>query len=183
MQLLIRLAVDITSIFILIRLIYYPHYKNRDLLFTFFIFNITIFLITFLLNKTEISIGAAFGLFAVFSMLRYRTEGMSIKDMTYLFLVIAIGLITAVNYGSIYLIGLINVSVLALTFLLESNLLIKRELLKTIQYDNIELIKPEKKEELMLDIANRTGLKINRIIIGDIDFLKDTAVIKVYYFE
>ena len=183
MQLLLRLGIDLVSILILIRFIYYPHYKNRDLFFTYFIFNIIIFFITFLLNKTEISIGAAFGLFAVFSMLRYRTEGISIKDMTYLFLVIALGLITSINYGPIYFTAFLNALILLLTFLLESNFLIKREFVKSIQYDNIELIKPDKKTELITDIENRTGLKINRITVGDIDFLKDTATIKIYYYE
>ena len=92
-----RILIDLASVFILIRFVYYPIYKHRELFFTFFIFNIIIFLICFLLNKVELSMGAAFGLFAVFSMLRYRTEDISIKDMTYLFLVIAIGLIAAVT--------------------------------------------------------------------------------------
>src|SRR4051812_3086875 len=91
-----RFLIDIVSVFILLRLVYYRVYKRSDLFFTFFIFNIVIFLICFLLNKVNISMGAAFGLFAVFSMLRYRTEDISIKDMSYLFLVIAIGLIAAV---------------------------------------------------------------------------------------
>src|ERR1044072_3686019 len=94
-----RLAIDIASVFLLIRFIYFPAHKSREYFFTFFIFNIVIFLITFLLNKVQMSLGAAFGLFAVFTMLRYRTEGISIKDMTYLFLVIAIGLICAVSKG------------------------------------------------------------------------------------
>ena len=94
---LFRFLIDIISVFILVRFVYYKVYKRSDLFFTFFIFNIVIFLICFLLNKVELSMGAAFGLFAVFSMLRYRTEDISIKDMSYLFLVIAIGLIAAVT--------------------------------------------------------------------------------------
>ena len=94
-----RLSVDLVSVFILIRFIYLPVQRNRELVFTLFLFNLIIFLITYLLNKVELSMGAAFGLFAVFSMLRYRTEGISIKDMTYLFMVIAMGLITAVSKG------------------------------------------------------------------------------------
>src|SRR5688572_3941200 len=94
-----RLGINLLSTFILVRFIYFPAHKSREYFFTFFIFNLVIFLITFLLNKVEMSLGAAFGLFAVFTMLRYRTEGISIKDMTYLFLVIAIGLINAVSKG------------------------------------------------------------------------------------
>ncbi|MDP1801898.1 MAG: DUF4956 domain-containing protein, partial [Bacteroidota bacterium] len=96
-KLFFRLAIDLVSVIILIRFVYFPVYKKREFYLTFFIFNIVIFLLSFLLNKVDLSLGAAFGLFAVFSMLRYRTENISIKDMTYLFLVIAIGLINAIT--------------------------------------------------------------------------------------
>src|SRR3954470_4357218 len=92
-----RLLIDLATIFVLVRLIYYPLYKQSEFFFMFVIFNLIIFMISFLLNKVDLSMGAAFGLFAVFSMLRYRTESISIKDMTYLFLCIAIGLVTAVT--------------------------------------------------------------------------------------
>jgi hypothetical protein len=124
----IRLAVDIVSIFILIRLIYYPNYKKRDMIFTYFAFNLIIFLITYMMNRVEMSIGAAFGLFAVFGILRYRTEGISIKDMTYLFLSIAIGLITAVAKGGWDELSLINSIILIMTLVLESRFIFKREL-------------------------------------------------------
>ena len=129
------------------------------------------------------SMGAAFGLFAVFSMLRYRTEGISIKDMTYLFLVIATGLMNAVMKGSWLDMGILNFIILAFTFVLESNLLMKRETIKTIEYDNIELIKREKREELILDLEKRTGIKINHVSVNTINFLRDTALISIYYYE
>lgn len=178
-----RIAIDLVSVFILIRFIYYPIYKNREFFFTFFIFNLIIFLITFLLNKVEMSMGAAFGLFAVFSMLRYRTEGISMKDMTYLFLAIAMGLITAVSKGNWDELSLLNLIIIAFTYLLESNLLLKKEASKIIQYENIEMIKPEFKEALIADLESRTGIKINRIAISKVDFLRDTAVIRIYYYE
>lgn len=178
-----RLGINFISIFILIRFIYFKAHKSKEYFFTFFIFNLLIFLITFLLNKVDMSMGAAFGLFAVFSMLRYRTEGITIKDMTYLFLVIAIGLINAVSKGSWDEFTAINGIILVFTFLLESNLLMKRESAKIIEYDNIELIKPEKRVELIRDLESRTGIKINRININEINFLKDTAIIVVYYFD
>lgn len=178
-----RLLIDFVSVFVLIRFIYYPIYKNREFFFTFFIFNLIIFLITFLLNKVEMSMGAAFGLFAVFSMLRYRTEGISMKDMTYLFLVIAMGLITAVSKGNWDELSLLNLIIIVFTYLLESNVLLKKEASKTIQYENIEMIKPEFKEQLIADLESRTGIKINRISINKVDFLKDTAVIRIYYYE
>lgn len=183
LEFLVRILINLISCFVLIRFIYYPIYRNREYFFTFTIFNSLIFLITILLNKVEMSMGAAFGLFAVFSMLRYRTEGLSMKDMTYLFLVIAMGLITAVGAGYWWEISLLNCFIIGITYLLESNLVMKKEHSKIIQYENIELIKPEHEEELKQDLETRTGLKINRIDINSIDFLKDTALITVHYHE
>ncbi|MES2587391.1 MAG: DUF4956 domain-containing protein [Bacteroidota bacterium] len=179
----LRLLINFVSCFILVRLIYYPAYKNREFFFTFTIFNLLIFLIIFLLQKVEMSTGAGFGLFAVFSMLRYRTEGLSMKDMTYLFLVIALGFITAVGPGEFWQVGLINGFILLLTYFLESSLLLKKEHSKIIQYENIELIKPELSEELKADLELRTGLKISRITIDRIDFLRDTALLTVHYHD
>ncbi len=179
----IRLAIDFGAVFVLIRLIYYRIYRSKEFFFTFFIFNLIIFLITFLLNKVEMSMGAAFGLFAVFSMLRYRTEGISMKDMTYLFLTIAIGLITAVTKGNWDELILLNLIIIVVTYLLESNLLIKKEASKVIQYEHIDMIKPERRAELIKDLESRTGIKINRISLHKVDFLKDTAIIRIYYYE
>ena len=179
----IRLFIDLVSVFILIRFIYYRTYRNKEFFFSYFIFNIIIFFITFLLNKVEMSLGAAFGLFAVFSMLRYRTEGISMKDMTYLFLVIAIGLITAVAPGEWLEILLLNLFLLVFTFLLESNILMRKESSKIIQYDNIDMILPERREELIKDLEKRTGIKINRISIHKTDFLRDSALIQLYYYD
>lgn len=189
-KLMIRLFIDLTSVFILVRFIYYPIYKHRELFFTYFIFNIVIFLISFLLNKVDLSMGAAFGLFAVFSMLRYKTEEIAIKDMTYLFLVIALGLVSAVtkikdtadHIEYIFLVG-INAVVLLITYLLESNIFMKKESVKTILYENIEMIKEGKQDELMADLKLRTGFNVHRYSIHKIDFLKDAAQIKIYYYD
>lgn len=186
----LRFLVDLLSIFVLIRLVYFPIYKRRELFFTYFIFNIVIFLICFLLNKVDLSMGAAFGLFAVFSMLRYRTEDISMKDMTYLFLVIAIGLISAVtkikgaedSVESLFVVA-INASIIVVAYLLESNLLMKKEATKTIIYENIELVNTGKEAELIEDIKKRTGINVHRISIQKIDFLRDAAQIKIFYFE
>lgn len=189
-KLIFRLLIDLSSVFILIRFIYYPIYKHRELFFTYFIFNIVIFLISFLLNKVDLSMGAAFGLFAVFSMLRYKTEEIAIKDMTYVFLVIAIGLVSAVtkikdtadNIEYIFLIG-INAVILVITYLLESNIFMKKESVKTILYENIEMIKDGKQAELLADLKLRTGFNVHRYSIHKIDFLKDAAQIKIYYYD
>jgi hypothetical protein len=179
----IRLAVDLVSVFILIRFVYYPNYRTKEFFFTFFIFNLVIFLITYMMNKVEMSMGAAFGLFAVFSIMRYRSEDISIKDLTYLFLVIAIGLITAVSKGGWDELSLINGIIIIITVLLETNLLMKRELGKSVAYENIEMIKPENHEKLLEDLRTRTGLNIHRFSITKVDFLRDMATIRVYYYD
>ena len=185
-----RLIIDLFSVFVLVRFVYFPIYKHRELFFTFFIFNLIIFLICFLLNKVELSMGAAFGLFAVFSMLRYRTEDISIKDMTYLFLVIAMGLIAAVTkikdtndlYEYIFL-AIVNAIIILITYLLESNVLMKKEFVKIINYENINLVQSKREAELIADISARTGINVHRISIQKIDFLRDAAQIKIYYYE
>jgi hypothetical protein len=179
----IRLLIDIVSVFVLIRLIFYKNYKKADQYLTFFAFNLVIFLITYLLNKVEMSMGAAFGLFAVFSMLRYRTESISTKDMTYLFLVIAIGLLSAISKGGWDELALLNGIILFATFLLESNWLIKKEFTKNIVYDNINLITPDKRTELLADLKNRTGFNVHRVEIQEIDFLKDATRMTIYFYE
>lgn len=186
----VRLLIDLVTMFVLMRLIYYPLYKQSEFFFMFVIFNIIIFFISFLLNKVDLSMGAAFGLFAVFSMLRYRTESISIKDMTYLFLCIAIGLVTAVTkikdtpdaQEYLFIAGL-NTAILLITYVLESNNIIKKETTKLIMYENIELIQSHRREELIADLKTRTGLNVHRISIQRINFLKDSALIKIYYYE
>lgn len=186
----IRLVIDVFFVILLLKFIYLRTYKSKDLVFTYFVFNIVIFSVAFLLNKVDLSMGAAFGLFAVFGMLRYKTEEISIKDMTYLFLNIAIGLICAVTkikgtedlYEYMFLIGL-NTVIFIIIYLLESNVFIKRESVKLINYEKIENIKVDNQLALINDLKERTGINIHRISIQKIDFLKDSAQIKIYYYE
>jgi hypothetical protein len=178
----VRLLLNLLSMIILVRLIYYPVSGRRDFFFTFFMFNLIIFIIAILLNaQGSFSIGAAFGLFAIFAMLRYRTEDISARDMTYLFMSITIGLISSINMGTLLEISLINAIILLTAFLIEGNVFIKPEFAKVIEYENIDLIKPENHAELLSDLRNRTGLDIHRVFIKRIDFLRDTALIKIYY--
>lgn len=176
-----RMLINIATSLIIIRLIYYRYYRRADLFLTFFSFNIIIFLITFLLNKVEMTMGAAFGLFAVFSMLRYRTENISAKDMTYLFIVIAVGLIMAISKGGWDQLLLIGGIIILFTLLLESNWLIRREFSQQVFYEKMELVHLEKRNQLIEDLKERTGLNIHRIEIQEIDMLKDAARITVYY--
>jgi len=178
----INLAIDLITVFIIVFLIYYPNNRRQEYIFTFVLFNIVIFLLTYVLNEVKISMGAAFGLFAVFSMLRYRTAGISMKDMTYLFIFIAIGLLSAIHLEYYENIA-INSIIIILTFALDSRLFFKRFNTQKIDYDNTDLLKPENREKLIADLRQRTGLKIYDVSIGRIDFLKNCASIKVYYHD
>lgn len=183
-----RLAIDLGTLFVLLRLIYFNIYKQRENFFMFVSFNLIIFIISFLLNKVDLSLGAAFGLFAVFSMLRYRAENISTKDMTYLFLCIALGLVSAVTkikdtpdvYEHLFIAAL-NATVLLIVFLLETSGFIRKEHSQYIVYERVDLLPPVKRHELLEDLRTRTGLDIQRVTIEKIDFLKDTALLKVYY--
>lgn len=180
---LMRLGLDILPVFLLIRLIYYRIYRRADLFLTFFSFNFVIFLITYLLNQVQMSIGAAFGLFAVFSMLRYRTQGISAKDMTYLFMVISVGLISAVSQGGWLSLVVINGLIIGSVQLLEGNYFYRRELCKPVHYDRTDLIRPEKLPALLLDLQIRTGLPIHRVEIQSIDFVKQSVQLAMYYYQ
>lgn len=179
---LINFLINLITVTIIVGLIYFPNYRKQEVFFTYFLFNIAIFLLTFLLNKIKISIGAAFGLFAVFSMLRYRTEGISMKDMTYLFIVISVGLIGAIQLPYTDLLIIDGIFIL-FVYLLDGNIIIRREYSKVVYYEKIEMIKPEKHDELIADLNERTGLNIHHISIVKIDFLRDIAVLNVYYYN
>ena len=177
----IRLGIDLITTFLLIKVIYFRNYKRSENLLTFFALNVVLFLITFLLNKVEMTMGAAFGLFAVFSMLRYRTENISTKDMTYIFVVIATGLVMAVSKGGWPVLSLMGVIIVGLMALLESGWLIKKESSQEVHYDRIELVSANRRDELIEDLKNRTGLNVTRVEILYIDLLKDSARLMVYF--
>ena len=181
-QFAVNLLINFLTILAIIVFIYNRNYHKSELLFTFFAFNLVIFLLTFVMNHVKLSMGAAFGLFAVFSMLRYRTEGISPKDMTYLFIVIAVGLICAIKLDTISLAIVCSLLVLT-TWLLDGNVIFKRQFSKSIRYDNITLITPAKNAELIADLKVRTGLNIYKVTVDKIDFLKDVAMLEVFYHD
>ena len=147
-------------------------------------FGCGVFLVTALLNNVEISMGFAFGLFAIFSMLRYRTETLTVRDMTYLFILIAMSLMAAVSNMSVVGLLAVNTFLCGLTAFCESHLFAPQGVTsKTINYEKIELITPDRHTDLIDDLECRLGYPIERIEIGAIDFLKDTAKIKIYYNE
>ncbi len=176
-----RFAVNAVSLLVLLRFIYYRNVSQSEALSGLMLFGNGVFLVTALLHSVEISMGFAFGLFAVFSMLRYRTEALSLRDMTFLFVSIVISLMSAVSALPVVELLVVNTLVCLTSVLCEGALLQKKATVKNILYEKIELITPEKRSELLADLEARIGFKIERIDIGDIDFLKDTAQIKVYY--
>lgn len=178
-----KLIVDLVAVYILARFIYLKKHHRTDLFLTFFSFNIIVFFISYLLNRVDLSTGAAFGLFAIFSMLRYRTEGISAVDMTYLFLCIAIGLVMAVSTGSFFEHLVLAGFVLLMTYLLEKGFVAKKRSKMTILFEKPELAHPDRKKELIDELVKRTGLKIFQVEVGDIDYLKDAVVLQVHYEE
>jgi len=178
-----RYLLNLLTVFILFRFIYYKNYKKTDLFLTFFGFNSIIFFISFMLNKVEMSTGAGFGLFAVFSVLRYRTEGIGPKDMTYLFLSISIGLLTAIGPPDGIEIVLFCFVIIALTYILENSLWGKKEVSKTIIFDSLDYINQSKQSELMKELKSKIGIEIHRLSVDNIDYLKDSCTITIYYYE
>lgn len=183
--LLIRLGINLLFLTILIRFLYYPKTQRKDYLFTYYLIGTITFFLCFGLMQMDIDTGMGLGLFAIFGIIRYRTDAIEIKEMTYLFMIIGISVVNALasNELSISEVGVINVSVILLTFILENLWLMKHETRKTINYERIDLITPDKYEEMKADLEKRTGLAINRVEIGKIDFLNDTAQVRIYYFD
>ena len=181
-ELLIRFLLNTAVITLIVRGFYYPKSKRRDYFFTFILISISVFLLIFLMGGVKLKVGFALGLFAIFGIIRYRTESVPIREMTYLFLIIAIsainGLATSISYVELLATNLLFIVSL---WMCESNRWVKHVASKLVLYDNVSLITPDKEEELIEDLKKRTGLHILRVEVGAIDFSKDTAMIKVYY--
>ena len=184
LELILRFAFNLLVIVILIRVVYYPIAKRKDYLFTYILIGTVVFLLCFLLENVKLQLGLALGLFAIFGIIRYRTNPIAIKEMTYLFIVIGVSVMNALANKKISYTELLftNFAVIAVTYGLEKVFLLKHESRKTIIYEKIDLIKPENYQRLLKDLEARTGLKINRIEVGRIDFIRDTARIRIYYF-
>ncbi len=182
-KLLFKFSIDLLFLFIIVRVIYYRIKDEKDYVFTFFMFNILTFFICYLLRKVPMEMGFALGLFAVFGILRYRTEAIPIRQMTYLFIVIGLSMINSLANKSIswFEILLANGIITIITYLIDRVWFSTIELTKTILYEKIELIKPENEQELIEDLKKRTGLQIVAVKVDKVDFLRDTAQIKIYY--
>ncbi|MGJ8691627.1 MAG: DUF4956 domain-containing protein [Thalassotalea sp.] len=176
-----RFLVNLLSLAILCYGCYFRVSKNSVVAGSFILFGVGVFIITYLLHGVDMSMEFAFGLFAVFTMLRYRTESISIKEMTYLFLVTAIALLTSVGQLSLFDLGILNSMICLIAFVIDSSFLAKRYQIQSVCYEKIENITPQNREKLILDLKNRTGLNVVMVDIEHIDFLRDTAQLRVSY--
>ncbi len=179
----VSFALNLAVVIVIIRFIYYPQQRDKDYVFTFVAFSTIIFFVIGLMNNTELGIGVGFGLFAIFSILRYRTDTVPIREMTYLFVLIALAVVNSLlfQWQAYVQFALVNVAVIAILYVLERGWGFHYMTRKVITYERIDLIRPENEALLLADLQGRTGLPIERVEIGKINFLRDSAEIVVYY--
>ena len=182
-DMIIRFSFNLLIAYIIIKLIYHRDHKGNDFVFTYFMFNSLIFFFAYILGNLDVNMAFGFGLFAVFAILRYRTDPIPIKEMTYLFIVITIGVINALSANNVAFSEVLfaNIAIVTLTFFLERywvNNLLKS---KAIVYDGLEKISPEKNQELIDELSEKTGLNLLRAKIGRINFKSNRVNIRVYY--
>ena len=181
-QLLLHFLINLIFCGIIIHKLYYPKSQRRDYYFTFALISLSIFFMIFLLGSVKIKVGFALGLFAIFGIIRYRTEQMPVREMTYLFVLIAVSVINALavtlTYGELLL---TNVLFVCSIWLFEDIPWVKHVNEKLVKYDRIDLIQPDNYEEMKADLEKRLGFPIIRFEVGSVDFLKDIAMVKVYY--
>lgn len=183
-HLIVSLIINTIATWCVVHFFYYPKGHRRDYYFTFILLSLSIFMLIALLlgGRTDMGIGAALGLFAIFGIIRYRTESVPIREMTYLFFLVALSVLNGKSEG-ISLIEqlLINGILILCVWMCEGFLTKSNEGCKYVKYDNIDLIKPERYEELKADLEARLGLQINRVEVGAVDFLTDMTMLRVFY--
>ncbi len=181
-QLLLRFAFNTLVTWYIIHFLYYPKSRRRDYYFTFMLISVSVFFLIFLLGGVKLKIGFALGLFAIFGIIRYRTESMPVREMTYLFVLIALSVINALAVTLSY-VELVVTNMIFIVFIRvsEDNRWISHVSCKLVLYDRIDLVLPSRRTELVEDLQRRTGLTVIRIEVGAMDFLRDTAMLKVYY--
>lgn len=198
-ELMIRFFLNLLVCWILVKFFYYKKSRRRDYYFTFMVFSSAMLMLLYIMGNVEVGVGLTLGLFAIFGVIRYRTETVPIREMTYLFVIIAlaamnglaplykmVGAVTdnphyELSVGNVSITILSNFLVVLLICILESGRMLKHTSTKLVLYDRIDMIVPERREELIADLEKRIGIKIDNIEVGHVDFLKDSAYIKIYY--
>lgn len=199
MELMIRFFLNLLVCWVLVQFFYYKKSRRRDYYFTFMVFSSAMLMLLYIMGNVEVGVGLTLGLFAIFGVIRYRTETVPIREMTYLFVIIAlaamnglaplyklVGSVTAnphyeLSTGNVVITVLSNLLVVLLICILESGRMLKHTSTKLVLYDRIDMIVPERRAELIADLEKRIGIKIDNVEVGHVDFLKDSAFIKVYY--
>lgn len=191
----VRFCLNLAVVSIIARYFYYPRSKRRDYMFVFIIMSMSIFMLVSFMGGDSLRTGAALGLFALFGIIRYRTEAIPIREMTYLFMLVSTSVVNALSSANYHPkadywdgVGVItllfaNCIFILLAWIFEKSNLLNEHCSKYIRYDNVNLVAPEKREELKADLEKRTGLKIISIEVGTIDFLKDSVIIRIFYDE
>ena len=184
-KMMFRFALNFIFLTVIIRFIYYPDSKRKDYVFTYYLISIIVFFLCFTLKKYEMDIGMALGLFAIFGIIRYRTNPIEIKEMTYLFVVIGVSIINSLANKKMSYAEILSANAIIIFVLLfiEKYWSLKQVISKSIVYENIENIKPENYNLLKEDLENRTGLAINSVDVGSVDFLRDIATITIFYYK
>lgn len=184
-KMVFRFFLNTTFLTIIIQWLYYKSVKKRDYLFTYYMIGIIVFFLCFTLKKYELDIGMALGLFAIFGIIRYRTNPVPIKEMTYLFVIIGVSVINSLANQKMSYAEIVGANIIIVTtiYIIERVWFRENILSKTIVYEKIENIKPEMHDVLVQDLEERTGLKITEVEIGKIDFLKDTTSITIKYLK
>lgn len=185
-DMLCRFVLCMLTVWLIVDRLYFKKSHRRDFYFTFILIAVAIFFLVFFMIfvledlKAKTSIGIGIGLFGIFSIMRYRTDAMPVREMTYLFSIIAIAVVNAITGSNAMLELILTDAVFVLAIWLTEKVL-KQEPAKLVQYDRIELIKPDRRKELIADLESRLGLKVLHVDVGSVDFLRDMAILKVYY--
>ncbi len=185
-QMLVRLLISLVVTWFIVFRLYYKKSKNREFCFTFMLISIAIFFIVFFMvfvledMKGKTSMGIGIGLFGIFSIMRYRTDAMPVREMTYLFIIIALALVNAIAEG-VPMLELILTNVIVVVAVWSFELSLKTKPTKYVQYDRMELIVPERRDELKADLEKRLGVKVIKLEVGSVDFIRDMAMIRIVY--
>lgn len=198
-ELAIRFFLNLFVCWVLVQFFYYRKSRRRDYYFTFMVFSSSMLMLLYIMGNVEVGVGLTLGLFAIFGVIRYRTETVPVREMTYLFVIIALAAMNglapvyklvgatsanphyALSGGSVGIMAISNILVILLIWVLENGPLLKHTSTKLVLYDRIDLIVPEKRAELIADLEKRIGVKVLNLEVGHVDFLKDAAFIKVFY--
>ena len=181
LQTLLKFFICVVVNWIIVDRLYYKKSHRRDFYFTFMLMTIAIYFLVYCMmgmERGKATTGVGLGLFGIFSIMRYRTDAMPVREMTYLFVIICLSVVHAME-ESFFELGIVDVMTLGAIFICEMRLKVQQT--KLVQYDRIELIKPEKRQELIADLEARLGLKVLKVDVGGVDFLRDAAVLRVTY--